>query len=150
MDIEELTTLTATELQEELDLNDKQIAFCEAFLLSGNATQSAIEAGYSAHSAHSQGSRLLRQAKVKRYLEVRRSTMLTEAYRVSQLAVDDLLTMMTDMATGAIPTKTIVLSSGNLKEEFDRKGALEMLARVHAMFTDRQELSIEGLELLDD
>lgn len=47
----------------------KQRAFCVAYLANGfNATAAAKEAGYSARTAESQGSRLLRNAKVAAYL----------------------------------------------------------------------------------
>lgn len=41
------------------DLTDKQRLFCVFYIKSFNATMSAIKAGYSKHSAHVQGSRLL-------------------------------------------------------------------------------------------
>lgn len=40
-------------------MNQRQRAFCEAYLLSGNATEAAIKAGYSPKSARSIGQRLL-------------------------------------------------------------------------------------------
>ena len=47
----------------------KQIAFCLAYAGSGNATQSAIEAGYSEKTAKSQGQRLLTVVDVQNYLK---------------------------------------------------------------------------------
>lgn len=46
------------------DLTDKQRLFCVFYIKSFNATMAAIKAGYSTHSAHVEGSRLLRHAKV--------------------------------------------------------------------------------------
>lgn len=45
-------------------LTDKQRLFCIYYVKSFNATQSAIKAGYAPDSAHVEGSRLLRNAKV--------------------------------------------------------------------------------------
>ena len=45
--------------------------FAELYIRLGNATQAAIEAGYSAHSASAQGSRLLRTRKVQTLIEAR-------------------------------------------------------------------------------
>lgn len=45
-------------------LNPKQDAFCREYLVDLNGTQAAIRAGYSAKTAHVQGSRLLTNAKV--------------------------------------------------------------------------------------
>lgn len=54
---------------EELSLNEsklteKQCLFCLYYIRSFNATQAAISAGYSPDSAHVEGSRLLRNAKI--------------------------------------------------------------------------------------
>ncbi|MBB4314565.1 terminase small subunit [Roseospira marina] len=46
------------------DLNDRQRAFCEEYLVDLNATQAAIRAGYAEDSAAQQGWALLRNPKV--------------------------------------------------------------------------------------
>lgn len=50
-------------------MNQRKRAFCEAYLLSGNATKAAVEAGYSSKTARSTGQRLLTFADVQEYLE---------------------------------------------------------------------------------
>ncbi|MBZ4400409.1 terminase small subunit [Myxococcus sp. AS-1-15] len=50
--------------EESRELTPKQRAFVREFLKDSNSTQAAIRAGYSKASAESQGSRLLRNAKV--------------------------------------------------------------------------------------
>lgn len=52
------------------DLTDKQRLFCIYYIKSFNATMSAIKAGYSRHSAHVQGPRLLGNVRVAE--EIRR------------------------------------------------------------------------------
>lgn len=47
-------------------LSPKQARFCREYLIDLNATQAAIRAGYSAHTADRQGHRLLKHAEVKR------------------------------------------------------------------------------------
>lgn len=47
----------------------RQIAFCLAYAKCGNATQSAIEAGYSEKTARSQGQRVLTNVDVQNYLK---------------------------------------------------------------------------------
>lgn len=47
----------------------RQISFCLAYAGSGNATQSAIEAGYSEKTAYSAGQRLLKNVDVQNYLK---------------------------------------------------------------------------------
>jgi len=46
----------------------KQKRFCEEFVKTGNATQSAISAGYSEKTANEQGARLLTKVSIKSYI----------------------------------------------------------------------------------
>ena len=55
-------------MQDGEGLNDRQRRFCVAYAQSGNATQAAIEAGYSAKTARQQGQRLLTNADIVRYI----------------------------------------------------------------------------------
>lgn len=47
----------------------KQKRFCEEFVKTGNATQSAIKAGYSEKTANEQGARLLAKVSIKSYIQ---------------------------------------------------------------------------------
>lgn len=51
------------------ELNDKQQRFAEEYVIDLNATQAAIRAGYDQNSAYSQGCRLLKHDKVKKYID---------------------------------------------------------------------------------
>jgi len=61
---------TLDELIDDIGMSEKQRLFCIYYVKSFNATQSAIKAGYAHDSAHVEGSRLLRHAKVAE--EIRR------------------------------------------------------------------------------
>lgn len=50
-------------------LNPRQEKFVHKYIKTLNVTQSAIKAGYSPQSAHVQGSRLLKNEKVSRYIK---------------------------------------------------------------------------------
>lgn len=50
------------------ELTYKQKKFCEEYIVSHNATESAIKAGYSDKTAYSQGQRLLKNVEIKKYL----------------------------------------------------------------------------------
>ena len=58
-------------MADEVKLNRQQTIFAEEWIKSGNATQAAQEAGYSEKTAASQGSRLLKNEKVLRYIRER-------------------------------------------------------------------------------
>jgi phage terminase small subunit len=66
---------TVEALVESEELTDRQRLFCIYYVKSFNATQSAIKAGYSAHTAHVQGSRLLGNAKVSEEIKRIKSEM---------------------------------------------------------------------------
>ena len=59
-------------------MNQRQRAFCEAYLLNGNATEAAIKAGYSPKSARSIGQRLLTYVDIREYLAQRNAQIITE------------------------------------------------------------------------
>ena len=50
------------------DFTAQRVIFCKEYAITGNATESAIKAGYSKKSAYSQGHRLLKNDEVKAYL----------------------------------------------------------------------------------
>ena len=54
---------------EDSELNEKQLIFAKEYLVCMNATQSAVKAGYSEKTAYSQGCRLLKNVKVKAYVD---------------------------------------------------------------------------------
>lgn len=61
-------------------LTNRQKAFVEAYLANGfNATQAAITAGYSAKTAYSQGSRLLRNVEVQTAIQARMKDLAMSA-----------------------------------------------------------------------
>lgn len=49
-----------------MTLTDKQIRFCQEYVIDGNGKQAAIRAGYSEKTAEAQASRLLSNVKVKK------------------------------------------------------------------------------------
>lgn len=83
------------------ELNEQQKKFAEHYHETGNATQSAILAGYSADTASSQGSRLANNVKVKRYLAKLREEEGVEFDMDLDLAIEELVKMIQDPKTRA-------------------------------------------------
>lgn len=65
---------------EDADLTEKQRLFCLYYIKSFNATQSAIQAGYAPDSAHVEGYRLLRNAKVKAEIKRLKGSMQQDIF----------------------------------------------------------------------
>lgn len=80
------TTKPARALAGQKPAQDRRALFIAAYLLDPNATQAAISAGYSPHSAHAQGHRLLKDAEVAAEIErhqQRVSAAALERYEIS-------------------------------------------------------------------
>ncbi len=59
-------------------MNKKHLRFVDEYLIDQNATRAAIDAGYSANSARSQGSRLLTNADIVRTINERQQVVSKE------------------------------------------------------------------------
>ena len=78
------------------DLNPRQEKFISEYLKTLNVTQSAIKAGYSPHTASVQGSRLLKNEKVAKYIEEQRKKVIDEGV----LSANELLHILSNAAVG--------------------------------------------------
>lgn len=72
--------IKAVEKLERADLTEKQRLFCLYYIKSFNATMAAIKAGYSKDSAHVEGCRLLRNAKVKAEIKRLKGNMTEDIF----------------------------------------------------------------------
>jgi len=84
--------------EELLDLSDKQKRFVDEYLVDLNATQAAIRAGYSPHTAQEQSSRMLKNAKVKAYLKERQAALQERV----EIKIDDVLRELRNIATANV------------------------------------------------
>lgn len=80
-----------------MTLTPKQQRFVEEYLVDLNARQAAIRAGYSAHTAQEQGSRLLSNVKVRAQVE-RARLAVSEKTELTVLSVSNRLLMIADKA----------------------------------------------------
>ena len=137
-------------------LNEKQKAFADYYIESLNATESYKKA-YEVENqstAESNGRRLLRNAKVRKYID---DTMASkdESRIASQ---DEILQILTDIARGI--TEEEVVQFSQLGEELrttkkptikDRMKASELLGKRYRLFVDKAELEItEPITIIDD
>ena len=122
-------------------LTSKRKAFCDAYLANGmNATQAALEAGYSPRTAKSQGSRLLTFVDVQEYIRER-----TEARVKERIASgDEVLAFLSDVMCGheketqVVVTECGVDTVGFISQRNQIKAA-EVLAKCHGLTTQRIE-----------
>lgn len=110
-------------------MNEKQTAFANHYVQTWNATQSAILAGYSEHSARSIGHELLTRPDISAFIKV----------SVDELAMsaEECLIALSDLSRSA-------------DRDRDKLTALALIAKVHAMLTDKLQIeTIEGLVIED-
>ena len=120
----------------------KSKRFIEEYTIDFNATQAAIRAGYSAKTAYAIGHKLLKQAEIRDAIQKRINELTMTA--------DEVLIRLGEMARGETHTRKVIDDEGNETLTFDEKGALEDIAKSHALFIDKQISQIEGLEIVDD
>jgi len=108
-------------------VNQRKRAFCEAYLISGNATNAAREAGYSPRSARSIGQRLLTFDDVREYLEQRNQEI--SAANTAQMEEVRQFWMAT-------------MRDENMKPA-DRLKASELLAKTYGAFLERMEVDAD-------
>ncbi|QXJ39574.1 Terminase small subunit [Parageobacillus caldoxylosilyticus] len=112
------------EIDENNGLTEKQRLFCLYYVKSFNATQAAIKAGYAPESAHVEGSRLLRNAKVaaeiKRIKQEMTSGLFIEAMDVLQKYIEIAFADITDYVTFGQKEVPVIGMFGPIKDEHGR------------------------------
>lgn len=114
-------------------MNQRKRAFCEAYLVGGNATQAAISAGYSPKTARSQGQRLLTFVDVQEYL-YQRNQEISEANTAQMEEVRQFW--------------TATMRDQKMKPA-DRLKASELLAKTYGAFLDRVHEEISAADTVD-
>lgn len=140
-------------------LTFRQRNFLNEYLISLNATQSAIKAGYSPKTAYSQGQRLLKHVEIKKEIEKRMKRARKKEEKKIATA-EELLEMFTAFARGEAEEEEIVVvgkgmgysQAAKVKKQIsmrDRIRAAENLAKRYALFTERIEINDTRHSVLD-
>lgn len=138
----------------------KQRRFADEYIISGNATEAAIKAGYSEKTARSQGQRLLTNVDISEFLKNRMEELQDEKI----LTQKQILVMLSEIASGqAMETTVVTTKVAELLEDpktgksvkvyneipqlveyptknSDRNKALELLGKRHRMWTDKVDI----------
>ena len=160
-----------------MKLSPKQQRFADEHLIDLNATQAAIRAGYSPKSAEQQGNRLLRNAKVRAYIDermaehskrtgVNQERIIRELARIAfldpaQLVDMDTAELLSDTSAddrAAISSIKVKTMSGEETEMIEREirfadkiKALELLGKRFGMWIDKQQVDVQGaVQIVDD
>ena len=141
-------------LAKEKKLTLKQQRFADEYIISGNATQSAIEAGYSKKYANTNASKLLQNTTIKRYIDEQLEILKNERVADQQ----EVLEYLTSIVRGE-QTEQTLRGVGEGAQEIDnidvsakdRIKAAELLGKRYGIWTDKQEIELSGgVQFVDD
>jgi len=114
-------------------LTRKQKKFADEYIISGNATQAAKNAGYSKSSAYQLGHDTLKKIEVKEYIKQTIETV--DQGRILQR--DDILKLLTQIATG-------INQPSGMPSVDNQLTAMDKLSKIHGIYLDRQQVDISG------
>lgn len=109
------------------ELTAKQARFVNEYIRTLNVTQSAVKAGYSSNSAHVTGSRLLRNEKVKDYIQSKKDEIIDDTI----LTGKETLYLLTKSAVGdETETKEFVVKKSSFERNLDT-GRMNLVYNEH-------------------
>lgn len=142
-----------------MSLNPRQLAFADEYIITGNATQSAIKAGYSEKYANTNASKLLQNTTIKSYIEQK----IKEIQVNKHLSMEEALAITASIAKGE-PQRFEVIKRDPFTNEViereiseysagfkERNQALEHYYKINAAFVDKQKVEVtEAPTFIDD
>lgn len=123
-------------------MTNKQKRFCDEYLISLNATQSAIKAGYSKKTAPWIGQENLRKPTIKEYIEKR----IKEKEDQLIATQDEVLRTLTAIMRGenldeeVIAHKDFGIQTVTKKNQSNIVKSAELLGKRYGLFTDKVDL----------
>lgn len=109
-----------------MKLTEKQQRFCDYYIETGNATESAIKAGYSRRTARSIGQENLTKPDIKEYIDTRMKEIASKRIMCAQEALE----LLTSIARGEIDEEVVISFMGGyekVKKKPDIKDRLKAL-----------------------
>ena len=125
----------------------KQKKFADEYIISGNATQSAIKAGYKEKTAYKTGAENLRKPQIKNYIDERLKEIESDKIADQQ----EVLKYLSAVMRGEMTEQTLksIGESGQVITEIDvgakdRIKAAELLGKRYRLWTDKSEVEVTG------
>lgn len=125
----------------------KQQRFCDEYIISLNATQAAIKAGYAEKYAHTNANKLLQITAVKEYIAARMAEK-DEELIASQ---DEVLQYLTKVMRGKSRSSVLARTASGAEkviekppDEKERTKAAELLGKRYGVFVEKIESDIDA------
>ena len=126
-------------------MTPRQRKFCDEYLISGNATDAAIKAGYSPKTAKQTGSENLAKPDLKAYIE----TELEKLHSAKIADAEEVLQYLTSVMRGEHTVQVLKLAGDGFQTITDidvstkeRIKAAELIGKRYSLFTDK--VGVEG------
>jgi phage terminase small subunit len=123
----------------------KQRKFADEYIITGNATDAALKAGYSKKTAYSIGNENLKKPEIKKYIDAR----LEEIQSQKVADQREILEFLTSIVRGEQTEETLrgVGEGAQTIDDIDvsakdRIKAAELLGKRYAMWTDKQQVDV--------
>ena len=124
-------------------MNTRQRKFCDEYLISGNATDAAIKAGYSPKTAKQTGSENLAKPDLKQYID----TELEKLHSAKIADAQEVLEYLTAVMRGEHTEQVLKLAGDGIQTITDievsakeRIKAAELIGKRYALFSDKMDL----------
>lgn len=134
------------------NLTLKQKRFADEYIITANATQAAIKAGYSKKYANTNATKLLQNTTIKRYLDKR----LKEIESEKTASIKEVMEYLTSVMRGE-QTEQVLKSAGDYQQEItdidvsakDRLKAADLLNKIHQAREDKGSTAPEPIIIVD-
>ena len=141
-------------------MNERQKHFADEYIISKNATQSAIKAGYSEKTARSIGQKLLTKVDISEYIQKRTQELFDER----SMTIAEALAISASIARGEVQkgySKSTIKKDGKEKVvestyEFtpsieERQRSVDHIFRVNGAYLERKGIEMSALvQFIDD
>lgn len=126
-------------------MTPRQQKFCDEYLISGNATEAAIKAGYSRKTAKSIGQRLLTFVDLKQYIDAE----LEKLHSAKIADAEEVMKYLTSVMRGEHTEQVLKLVGEGVQTVTDidvsakeRLKAAELIGKRYGLFTEK--VGLEG------
>lgn len=136
----------------DYNLTLKQKKFADEYIITANATQAAIKAGYSKKYANTNAAKLLQNTTIKQYLDKR----LKEIESEKTATIKEVMEYLTSVMRGE-QTEQVLKSAGDYQQEItdidvsakDRLKAADLLNKIHQAREDKGNTAPEPIIIVD-
>lgn len=139
-------------LANDSNLTLKQKRFADEYIITANATQAAIKAGYSKKYANTNAAKLLQNTTIKQYLDKR----LKEIESEKTASIKEVMEYLTSVMRGE-QTEQVLKSAGDYQQEItdidvsakDRLKAADLLNKIHQAREDKGNVAPTPVIIVD-